>query len=184
MNGYTTYDAMGLAELIRSGEVKPAELLEAARTRAGEVNPRINAIVVDIDPAAAVEDSDAPFSGVPFLIKDLLQHLAGYPTSGRSRRSRLPKLPPWCSAGSTRGWSSSARPIHRSSAPAPSPSPSCSVPRATRGTPTARQVAPLAVRPPRSPLASCRVRAPATAAVQFGSRRRPAGCSASRPPAA
>jgi len=40
-----------VAELIRSGEVRPAELLEAARTRAGEVNPRINAIVVEIDPA-------------------------------------------------------------------------------------------------------------------------------------
>ena len=85
MDGYTAYDAMGLAELVRSGEVKPAELLEAARTRTSEVNPRINAIVVNIDPAAAVGDNDAPFSGVPFLIKDLLQHLAGYPTSGGSR---------------------------------------------------------------------------------------------------
>jgi Asp-tRNA(Asn)/Glu-tRNA(Gln) amidotransferase A subunit family amidase len=74
---------VGLAELVRSGEVKPAELLEAARTRADEVNPRINAIVVDVEPTAAVEG--APFSGVPFLIKDLLQHLAGYPTSGGSR---------------------------------------------------------------------------------------------------
>ena len=85
VDGYTTYDAMGLAELIQSDEVKPAEVLEAARSRADEVNPRINAIVVNIDPAAAAESSDAPFSGVPFLIKDLLQHLAGYPTSGGSR---------------------------------------------------------------------------------------------------
>ena len=83
MDGYRTYDAIGLAELVRSGEAKPAELLEAARTRADEVNPRINAIVVDVEPKAAVEG--APFSGVPFLIKDLLQHLAGYPTSGGSR---------------------------------------------------------------------------------------------------
>jgi Asp-tRNA(Asn)/Glu-tRNA(Gln) amidotransferase A subunit family amidase len=57
VDGYETYDAVGLAELIRSGEVKPAELLEAARTRATAVNPRINAIVVDVDPAAAVEGS-------------------------------------------------------------------------------------------------------------------------------
>jgi hypothetical protein len=34
VDGYRTYDAMGLAELVRSGEVKPEELLEAARTRA------------------------------------------------------------------------------------------------------------------------------------------------------
>jgi Asp-tRNA(Asn)/Glu-tRNA(Gln) amidotransferase A subunit family amidase len=53
VDGYTSYDAMGLAELIRSGEVTPAELLEAARTRAAAVNPRINAIVVDVDPALA-----------------------------------------------------------------------------------------------------------------------------------
>jgi Asp-tRNA(Asn)/Glu-tRNA(Gln) amidotransferase A subunit family amidase len=83
VDGYRTYDAIGLAELVRSGEVKPAELLEAARTRADEVNPRINAIVVDVAPTAAVEG--APFSGVPFLINGLLPHLAGYPTSGGSR---------------------------------------------------------------------------------------------------
>jgi hypothetical protein len=34
VDGYRTYDAMGLAELVRSGEVKPEELFEAARTRA------------------------------------------------------------------------------------------------------------------------------------------------------
>jgi amidase len=63
VDGYVTYDAMGLAELVRSGAVEPAELLEAARARADEFNPRINAIVVDVEPAAAVEG--APFSGVP-----------------------------------------------------------------------------------------------------------------------
>jgi Asp-tRNA(Asn)/Glu-tRNA(Gln) amidotransferase A subunit family amidase len=47
-------DAMGLAELVRCGEVEPAELLDAARARADEVNPRINAIVVDVEPAASV----------------------------------------------------------------------------------------------------------------------------------
>jgi hypothetical protein len=31
VDGYRTYDAMGLAELVRSGEVKPAELHEQAR---------------------------------------------------------------------------------------------------------------------------------------------------------
>ncbi|GAA1821913.1 amidase [Planosporangium flavigriseum] len=91
MDGYLTYDAVGLAELVRAGEVKPAELLEAARKRAASVNPRVNAIVVDVDvdvdvdPAVAVERPDAPFSGVPFLVKDLHQDLAGYPTSDGSR---------------------------------------------------------------------------------------------------
>ncbi|GII24688.1 amidase [Planosporangium mesophilum] len=85
MDSYQNYDAVGLAELVRSGEVKPAELLDAARERAASVNPRINAIVVDIAPAVAVERPGAPFSGVPFLIKDLYQDLAGYPTSNGSR---------------------------------------------------------------------------------------------------
>ncbi|WP_063002383.1 amidase [Nocardia mikamii] len=76
---------MALAALVRSGEAEPSELLEAARARAAEVDPRINAIVAEVDPACAVEVDDAPFAGVPFLIKDLHQHLAGYPTSGGSR---------------------------------------------------------------------------------------------------
>lgn len=36
---YTAYDAIGLAELIRSREVSPVELLEAAFARLEEVNP-------------------------------------------------------------------------------------------------------------------------------------------------
>ena len=35
-----TYDGMGLTELIRSGEVEAAELLEAARTRAAAGSAR------------------------------------------------------------------------------------------------------------------------------------------------
>jgi Asp-tRNA(Asn)/Glu-tRNA(Gln) amidotransferase A subunit family amidase len=62
MDGYATYDAIGLAELIRSGEVKRAELLEAARTRAAEVNPLINAIVADVDPAVPSRAAMRPFS--------------------------------------------------------------------------------------------------------------------------
>jgi Asp-tRNA(Asn)/Glu-tRNA(Gln) amidotransferase A subunit family amidase len=85
MDSYTSFDAVGLAERVRAGEAKPAELLAAARERAAEVNPRLNAIVVDVDPPEAVETREAPFAGVPFVIKDLHQHLAGYPTSGGSR---------------------------------------------------------------------------------------------------
>jgi amidase len=85
MDSYLSCDAMGLAQLVRSGEAKPAELLELARARSAEVNPRINAVVSDVDPPRAGEPPDAPFAGVPFLIKDLHQHLAGYPTSNGSR---------------------------------------------------------------------------------------------------
>lgn len=79
---YRDYDAVGLAELVRRGEVTPAELLAAARDRASAVNGRINAIVRDVDPPAS---GDGPFTGVPFLVKDLSQDIAGIPTSGGCR---------------------------------------------------------------------------------------------------
>ena len=80
---YAAHDAVGLAELVRTRKVTAAELLEAARARADKVNDRINAIVVDVDPP--VSPADGPFAGVPFLVKDLDQDVAGYPTSGGSR---------------------------------------------------------------------------------------------------
>ncbi|MEV0604505.1 amidase family protein [Streptomyces sp. NPDC050315] len=85
MDDYLSHDAVGLAQLVRSGEVKPAELLEAARARAAEVNPRINAIIAEFEPPDVEETPDAPFVGVPFLLKDLHQDLVGHPTSDGCR---------------------------------------------------------------------------------------------------
>ena len=83
MDDYQSHDAVGLAELVRDKKVSAAELLAAARARAAEVNDRINAIVVDVDPPPAGDGP--PFAGVPFLLKDLGHDLEGYPTSGGSR---------------------------------------------------------------------------------------------------
>ena len=85
MQGYETYDAVGLAELVRKGEATPAELLDAAKARAAEVNPKINAIVADVDPPTTEASADAAFAGVPFLLKDLFQDLAGHVTTNGSR---------------------------------------------------------------------------------------------------
>ncbi|EHN12585.1 6-aminohexanoate-cyclic-dimer hydrolase [Patulibacter medicamentivorans] len=87
---YQRYDGLGLAALVADGEVTAGELLDAARARAAAVNPRINAIVRELEPEAdARVASDAalsgPFAGVPFVIKDLGQDYAGVPTSGGSR---------------------------------------------------------------------------------------------------
>ncbi len=81
---YSKHDAVGLAALVRAGDVKPDELLSVARERAEEVNGRINAIVRELEPPAAGGE-DAPFHGVPFLVKDLYQDIAGQVTSNGSR---------------------------------------------------------------------------------------------------
>jgi Asp-tRNA(Asn)/Glu-tRNA(Gln) amidotransferase A subunit family amidase len=74
-----------LAALVRKGEVTADELLEAARGRRDAVNPRLNAVVADIDPPVSDDTSDGPFAGVPFLLKDLAQYVAGQPSSDGSR---------------------------------------------------------------------------------------------------
>ena len=47
MTEYEQFDALGLAALVRKGEVTPRELLEAAIARAEALNPQINAIVAE-----------------------------------------------------------------------------------------------------------------------------------------
>lgn len=72
---YEQYDGVGLAELVRKGEVSAVELVEAAIDRIERLNPRLNAVVVkNYDRArslAASNPRNGPFAGVPFLTKDL-----------------------------------------------------------------------------------------------------------------
>jgi amidase len=86
---YQQYDALGLAELVRSGQVSPLELVEAAIARIEAVNPQINAVTYTMfnqaRQAAQRDLPDGPLRGVPFLIKDLLALVAGVPTSSSTR---------------------------------------------------------------------------------------------------
>src|SRR6202165_2419073 len=72
---YGNFDAMGLAELVRNKQVRPEELLDEAIARTAKVDPAINAVVVKhYDYAERQIDKglpDGPFTGVPFLLKDL-----------------------------------------------------------------------------------------------------------------
>lgn len=93
---YLRHDALGLAELVAAGEVSAAELLEAAISRAGQVNPRINALVIPMFEQARSrvrEPLAGPFAGVPFLIKDIIQDYAGVPATSGSRALRDWKPP-------------------------------------------------------------------------------------------
>ena len=72
---YGNYDGIGLADLVRKKQVSAAELLDEAIARTAKVDPEINAVVVKhYDYARRQIDRglpDGPFTGVPFLLKDL-----------------------------------------------------------------------------------------------------------------
>jgi amidase len=78
---YIDFDGLGLAELVRGGEVSATALAEAAIARIESVDQSINAVVERSYPAAREAarhaDSSAPFCGVPFLAKDMNIEIAG-----------------------------------------------------------------------------------------------------------
>jgi Asp-tRNA(Asn)/Glu-tRNA(Gln) amidotransferase A subunit family amidase len=82
-------DGLGLAELVRRREVSAKELLDAAIARVEALNPTLNAVVARLYDAAraAIEAGlpRGPFSGVPYLLKDIGALHAGAVTSAGSR---------------------------------------------------------------------------------------------------
>lgn len=82
---YARYDGLGLAGLIRRGQVSPAQVREAALQRIEAHNPRLNAVVRRLEPAQPNDPGEGPFAGVPFLLKDLLSSIQGQIVSGGSR---------------------------------------------------------------------------------------------------
>jgi amidase/6-aminohexanoate-cyclic-dimer hydrolase len=89
MNDYESYDALGLAEQVARGEVKPEELLDEAIRRVEVIDPKINAVVTRSydDARAAIAEGlpEGPFRGVPFLIKDLHTQVKGVRLTQGSR---------------------------------------------------------------------------------------------------
>ncbi|MGB0572629.1 MAG: amidase [Alphaproteobacteria bacterium] len=86
---FEDHDAVGLATLIREGEVTAGEIMEAAIARCEARNPALNAVVMELydhgRTAVAGDLPDGPLAGVPYLIKDLGAALAGTPTTGGSK---------------------------------------------------------------------------------------------------
>jgi amidase len=78
---FDRYDALGLADLVRRREVDPTALLDRAIERTEAVNGQINAVVLKHYDLArdqiAAGLPQGPFSGVPFLVKDLGAAIAG-----------------------------------------------------------------------------------------------------------
>ena len=86
---YATYDGLGLAKLIADKRISPLELLHAVQRRVEALNPKLNALCHLFFDKAEVQIAqcppEAPFRGVPFVLKDLGQYLTGTITSAGSR---------------------------------------------------------------------------------------------------
>src|SRR5260221_7343803 len=84
-NEYEQYDALGLAALVRQRQVTPQELLAAAIARVEARDGSMNAVVTKMyDQASAAIAAglpDGPFTGVPFMLKDLGVRYAGVRTT-------------------------------------------------------------------------------------------------------
>ncbi len=74
-------DATAQAELVRRGEVSARELVEAAIERIDRLDPVLNAVVTPTFEQALERAAgplpDGPFTGVPFVLKDLTAEMAG-----------------------------------------------------------------------------------------------------------
>ena len=87
-------DALASAELVRTGDVTPRELVDAAITRIEAVNPALNAVIHPRFEAARAEADAAPagpagpLRGVPILVKDLDGALTGAPMHQGNRLLR------------------------------------------------------------------------------------------------
>ena len=86
---YSALDGLGLAQLIKQGEVTPTEALAAAQSLLKEKNSSLNAMVLSMDAQAAKTiEAGLPsgaFTGVPFALKDLGMQYKGVVTSNGSR---------------------------------------------------------------------------------------------------
>ena len=86
---YFSYDALGLAELVRTKQISSSELLEVAIALTEKLDPKLNAIPIkhfELARENLKNNTDSGiFNGVPFLLKDLNNYLKGTVTSGGSR---------------------------------------------------------------------------------------------------
>ncbi|MEM7533279.1 MAG: hypothetical protein AAF639_13945, partial [Chloroflexota bacterium] len=77
LSAYTHYDGLGLAELVRNGDVTVKELGAAMLAAVERVNPQIKAVIETyaqrVEALSQDHKPEGVFGGVPFLLKDLFQ---------------------------------------------------------------------------------------------------------------
>ncbi len=78
---YKFMDATSLAELVKKGDIKPVEAVEAAIETIEQLNPKLNAVITPMFERAMeetkAENLQGPFAGVPMLLKDIAAEQAG-----------------------------------------------------------------------------------------------------------
>jgi len=92
----SSYDAVGLAKLIRTGQITAAEVVEDTIRRIEEINPKLNAVIYKAYERArgraAGPLNDGPLEGVPILVKDNATVAGIRSTRGsRALRSSVPQ---------------------------------------------------------------------------------------------
>src|SRR5215831_15708674 len=77
----TSLDATAQARLVQTGQVQPRELVEAAISRIERLNPALNAVVTPMFDDALQRSAgrlpEGPFTGVPFVLKDITAQYGG-----------------------------------------------------------------------------------------------------------
>ena len=88
MDNYADYDATGLADLVRKGDVSASELLGEALSRAKVAQEKLNCFSAVFPEVAETQISDGvpdgPFCGVPMAVKDLGFEIKGQPITNGS----------------------------------------------------------------------------------------------------
>jgi amidase len=89
-DAFSGYDGIGQAQLVRSKQATPLELVDAAIARIEAANPKLNAVIWEMFEHARTRAKSelpaSPLSGAPYLIKDL-NNVAGERTTWGSRFS-------------------------------------------------------------------------------------------------
>lgn len=83
LDEYARHDAIGLMELLSRGEVSARELQRCALDAAAQLDPQLNFLSGRCDEQPSWQER-APFSGLPFLVKEG-NECAGYPATMGSR---------------------------------------------------------------------------------------------------
>ncbi len=85
---YFSHDALGLAALIRSGEVSRFEVIACARDAIEAIDGDVQAVIETYDPVPSKASPEAPLYGVPFLLKDVGAPIPGLRQECGSRLAR------------------------------------------------------------------------------------------------